>query len=406
MKIINNIKQHPIHFFFKIVLPIIVVLFIVYKSGEWYIISKKLSKEKSVISTYNLNENISKSDLTTIKNSWYIEGEQNWSGALFVLPLEKYNETDTAIKEFISNGSEYSCIKYNSWTFSQSESAKKLLMNNFYDVLNLVWTGAFYEVNKNELWLWTGNIVIARSTQSKVLNSLEYEKYFSWAIDPSKLPLYVLTQSPYPAWKWKIFWYNFDNYSYSAVKITKMVTLDKNKTYVDNANKRLIFVATKFKKQWNGLIIDEYNRKALKELEQLMNNENISVNDISVENENLTIKKQTYNSDGYYLSIDDYLNKIKNWFTKNNIQYSIEKYKNWIIINTNSEYLWVIFDTNWKLESEYGDIKDKLSLGAESYQVEETFYFIDKNLFKIDSITKDTNTDNCDAILKNALIIK
>ena len=374
-----------------------IIVYIFYPSKEEKI-KKNISNKQTIISNILTNENILYEDLATLKTSWFIDIENNIIS--LATPFDKSDKIISNLTSLLNSINNISCIKYNKQSFPISNLAKNILEENKDYFLTLIWSWNNIDLT-NKYWI-TWNILLTSNNTPKIISNIEAEKYF-WKIDENDFPKYYLSRIPYKAWNWTFFWYKFKIYSYSLVKFNNINY--KNDTWDSKNWNKLIFTISKSKKNWNGLIINKFNNKQLADLTKLLKKSNITLDEINIDNENLYSKIETYWAQWYYENIDSYIKKLKEVSVKNKKEFDIIKISDYkYIYETNEEYIWIIFDNDNILENSKPDIKEKLSLSKKSYNISNTIYFIDKDLFKKYD-TNLINKDNCTFWIKNWAVI-
>jgi len=398
----NKIKEiFRLRIFFKVILPIIALIYIFYPSNIERL-EKQLQKRQTLLfemevknannETFNL--------LSTFKNSWFVTIYGN--NVLFALSNQYKDGTLKYINDVLNwNNKTDICIIHNNNIFWKTDMARDILKTKQNEIIAFVWTWQYVEPNGK--FNLPQNVIIARNPQNKLLDSLEFEKYF-WKVSNDDIWKRIISKIPYTSWNWVFLGYDFKNIAYASVELKKINTLNEI-NWEQWTWTHLIFSITKWKKKWNGLIINEYNNKALSLLTNIIHNsKNISIELLNIENENISSKKNTYWSDWFYSSKEDFIKNIISFWKKNNIMVKELKLENSqdniSILENENEYILVYFDKDDKLLSSKEDIKMKIAVSKQNYQIGEIIYFLDKNKFeKIDG-------ENCDFKIRNGAILK
>lgn len=380
----------------RVIVPILALTYIIYPSRVEKI-EKLNSETKTIVKSFD-SKGVDYAKLSTFKSSWFIS--MSGSDAIFTMQEKRISEVSKNIESvLVWNDWSDICMVNNYDLFWATQTWKTIIEKHWNELLAMAGSWLFVDP-KWAFWI-PNNVIVAKNPQTKLLDSIEFEKYF-WKYGNDVLWKRILSKIPFNAGNWTFLWYDFKNNAYAYSLVENIVTMDEVRgeqwTWT-----HLIFVASKSKKSWNWLIISEYNNSILKLLLGLFNKKELSISDIDLENENISLKKSTYWSVWFYSNVKEYSDIVLN-FSQKQWKPSSILYEEWdrIILETEDEYLFLFFDKADSLLSSRKDIVSKIAVSKKSYQIGETIYLLDKNRF----IVKTWNMKDCDFIVRNGAVSK
>lgn len=381
---------------FRIILPLLALSYVLFPT-KIATIEKINSEKRTVMKSFDVKAS-DYSKLATFKSSWFIS--MSWSNAIFTMQENRIPEVSKNIESVLSgNDGEDICMVNNYELFWSSELGRKIIEEHWNELLQMAWSWLFIDP-KWTFWI-PSNVIVAKNPQTKLLDSIEFEKYFG-VYGNDVLWKRILSKIPYDSWNGTFLWYDFKNNAYAYSLVENIVTVDEVR-WEQWTWTHLIFVASKSKKSWNWLIISDYNKSVLSLLKWLFDKNDLSISDIDLENENISSKKSTYWSVWFYEWVKEYSKVVSDFANKKNRRSNIVfESKDRIIMETDEEYLFMYFDENDSLLSSRSDIVSKIAVSKKNYQIWETIYLLDKNRF----IAKKWNMKDCDFIVRNWAVSK
>lgn len=139
----------------------------------------------------------------------------------------------------------------------------------------------------------------------------------------------------------------------------------------------------------------------------VLNNKDTSLFDINIITEDIKLKRGSQSAQGYYSSMEEYMNILKENSEQNNIKYTVHEIpysKNRVLVETETEFLGVVFDEEKKFYSQFKEKENLASFNNQNYTIGTIYYFIDKDLFTVKQVTEDKGK-NCSYLVRNNLLI-
>lgn len=318
----------------------------------------------------------------------------------------RYNDQINALNKALDN-SKYFCLSYkksSNW-FPQSEEAKKILEKHWKDIVTLMKDQFFYE-SKWEFGLPKDTIIVKNSSMLSI-SWMEFEDYFEWqSLKREDLPKYLTSSKIFKTGRWEFLWTSFDLQAYGYAEFLDFTTEKNSKiSWKESEDQKMIFSMIKNKKKWNGLSINEYNSKKFHEMKEFLEKpeSEMTLNDWNAETEAIKNKKTSYSAEGYYNSLEDYVETLKQASNNSEIK-EIKISDNKILLETEDDYIGIFFDKNDVFVDDYADIKEKTAYINQNYTIKDIYYFIDKNQFTLSEIKKE-DIEKCQLPVRNNIFL-
>lgn len=129
----------------------------------------------------------------------------------------------------------------------------------------------------------------------------------------------------------------------------------------------------------------------------------MTLNDWNAETEAIKNKKTSYSAEGYYNSLENYVETLKQASNNSEIK-EIKISDNKILLETEDDYIGIFFDKNDVFVDDYANIKEKTAYINQNYTIKDIYYFIDKNQFTLSEIKKE-DIEKCQLPVRNNIFL-
>lgn len=402
----NNNLAHK--YFWTTIRVLIVLIAVVYIVNSFYKQRDLAVKGETVLSEFK-GDIKDKTTLKTLINSSHYYKDGRLQIALLKTPdtsKELVPETLKVFEKAVA-ANEYFCFEYKDQkkAFPASEKARDILQKHQKEIIDFMKDEQYKEANGK--FGLPKNIVIGKNTAGLTLSESEYNNFFGKEISRAELPKILVSKTPFEVGKGTLYDTTFPQIAHALTSVVDFTKERNSKMSEEKEGQHILYTVKKKKKVGNGLSIPEFNEKQYTALKEIFSKPNVTLRDINIVTEDLTLKRTSQSAQGYYNSIDEYLSSLEETAKQKNIQYNIQYidgYKNRLIVETDKEYIGLFFDDTQLFYKDFKEKEKLASFNNQNYTLGTIYYFIDPNIFLIKPVSEE-EARKCDYYVRNNLII-